>query len=146
MEIQAICPVARAVDVIGDRWSLLIVRAVLEGVRRFGALQRHLGIASNILNDRLRTLMAKGVLEAKQASDGSAHLEYAPTKLGEGLFPVIVTLHQWAETYLYAEGERYAMLIERGSERPIRRLELLRHDGGPLSATNTVVYLPAAGD
>lgn len=69
---DAQCPVARTLDVIGDWWSLLIVRDAFDGVRRFSEFQKGLGMAKNILSTRLRTLVAHGVLETVPASDGSA--------------------------------------------------------------------------
>jgi DNA-binding HxlR family transcriptional regulator len=89
------CPVAQSVDAVGDWWSLLIVRDAFTGKRRFGEFQRSLGIAKNILTDRLRKLVGAGVLETLPASDGSAFKEYALTDKGRGLFLVIVALGQW---------------------------------------------------
>ena len=67
---DADCPIARALDVIGDWWSLLIVRDALLGRRRFGEFQKSLGLAKNILTTRLRTLVDRGLLELAPASDG----------------------------------------------------------------------------
>ncbi len=80
------CPVARCVDLIGDRWSLLIVRDAFDGARRFGDFQRGLGVARNILSDRLRKLVEAGVLEMQDASDGSAYQEYVLTARGKACF------------------------------------------------------------
>lgn len=113
------CPVARSVDVIGDRWSLLIVRDVFDGICRFGTLQSSLGIARNILADRLRKLVNAGILHTRQATDGTAYQEYALTEEGETLFPVIVALRQWGEKHLFAPGERHSLLIETNSGAPI---------------------------
>ncbi|WP_044859269.1 winged helix-turn-helix transcriptional regulator, partial [Enterobacter ludwigii] len=65
---QEFCPVARSVDLIGDRWSLLIVRNAFDGMRRFGDFQRDLGVARNILADRLRKLVDAGILAMQGAS------------------------------------------------------------------------------
>lgn len=89
------CPVARATDIVGDRWALLIVRDAFDGVRRFGDFRTSLGVASNILSDRLKMLVDAGVFDVVPASDGTAYQEYVLTKKGEGLFPVIVMLRQW---------------------------------------------------
>ena len=70
------CPVARSVDVVGDRWSLLVVRDAFDGVRRFTDFQRSLGVARNILSDRLRRLVDAGILATRPASDSSAYQEY----------------------------------------------------------------------
>ncbi len=85
------CAVARALDVIGDWWSLLIVRDALGGMRRFGEFQKSLGMAKNILAARLRTLVAQGILELAPASDGSAYQEYVLTPKGKGLFYIAVS-------------------------------------------------------
>lgn len=92
---DALCPVARTLDVIGDWWSLLIVRDAFDGMRRFSEFQKGLGMAKNILSSRLRTLVAHGILEIAPASDGSAYQEYILTDKGRALFPVIVGLRQW---------------------------------------------------
>lgn len=73
------CPVVRSVDLIGDRWALLIVRDAFDGVRRFGDFQRSLGMARNILSDRLRKLVDAGILVMQDASDGTAYQEYVLT-------------------------------------------------------------------
>jgi DNA-binding HxlR family transcriptional regulator len=70
------CPVARSLDVVGDWWTLLIVRDALKGTRRFGEFQKSLGMAKNILSARLREMVAAGIMEIRPAEDGSAHNEY----------------------------------------------------------------------
>ncbi|HDR9876435.1 TPA: transcriptional regulator [Burkholderia cenocepacia] len=133
------CPVARATDIVGDRWALLIVRDAFDGVRRFGDFRASLGVASNILSDRLKMLVDAGVFDVVPASDGTAYQEYVLTKKGEGLFPVIVMLRQWGEANLFARGERHSVLIDRGTGRAIRKLALRHDDGRPLKAADTVV-------
>ncbi len=133
------CPVARTVDVVGDRWSLLIVRDAFDGARRFGEFQRSLGIARNMLTDRLRMLVDVGVLAAAPASDGSAYQEYVLTDKGRALFPVIVALRQWGEAHLFAPGEPYAPMVERRSGRPIVSMAPRTHGGRPLQPEDAVV-------
>ena len=87
------CPSARSLDVIGDWWSLLIVRDAFDGLTRFGEFQKSLGIAKNILSDRLRTLTERGILKVVPSPDGGAHQEYHLTAMGRGLFPVML----WAQ-------------------------------------------------
>ncbi|MCU6668741.1 helix-turn-helix transcriptional regulator [Enterobacteriaceae bacterium H4N4] len=109
---QQPCPVARSVDLIGDRWSLLIVRDAFDGIRRFGDFQRSLGVAKNILTDRLTRLVEAGILIRQDASDGTAYQEYVLTPQGESLFTVVVALRQWGEQHLFAPGERHSVLID----------------------------------
>ncbi|WP_206862380.1 winged helix-turn-helix transcriptional regulator [Lysobacter changpingensis] len=133
------CPVARSVDLIGDRWSLLIVRDAFDGVRRFGDFQRSLGVARNILADRLRKLVDAGILEMRDASDGTAYQEYVLSTKGEGLFPIVVALRQWGELHLFARGERHSVLIDTRTRKPIPRMTPQAKDGSTLMPAFTEV-------
>lgn len=133
------CPVARSVDLVGDRWSLLIVRDAFDGLRRFGDFQRSLGVARNILSDRLRKLVEAGILTTQAASDGSAYQEYVLTAQGEQLFPVVVALRQWGERHLFKRGERHSQLLDNRSGKPIAYMAPQAHDGSPLPAAATRV-------
>lgn len=136
---DAPCPVARTLDVIGDWWSLLIVRDAFDGVRRFSEFQKGLGMAKNILSTRLRTLVAQGILEIAPASDGSAYQEYILTDKGRALFPVIVGLRQWGEDHLFAEQEAHSTLVESDSGQPIPRMTPTGSVGQTLTPLNTRV-------
>ena len=133
------CPVARCVNLIGDRWSLLIVRDAFDGMRRFGDFQRSLGVARNILSDRLKKLVDAGVLEMQDASDGTAYQEYVLTAKGESLFPVVVALRQWGEHNLFESGERYSLLIDKNTGQQIPFMAPVRADGKVLNASDTHV-------
>ena len=132
------CPSARALDAIGDWWSLLIVRDAFDGLSRFGEFQKSLGIAKNILTDRLRKLVEQNILEAAPADDGGARLAYRLTARGQDLFPVIVALRQFGERRLFAPGEPHSVLVERDTGRP-ERLAVLTEDGRPIDAAGAVV-------
>ncbi|MCS4268164.1 helix-turn-helix domain-containing protein [Serratia sp. BIGb0163] len=136
---DAQCPVARTLDVIGDWWSLLIVRDAFDGVRRFSEFQKGLGMAKNILSTRLRTLVAHGILEIAPASDGSAYQEYILTDKGRALFPVIVGLRQWGEDYLFDAQEARSTLVERDTRQPIPRMTPTSSTGQVLTPLNTLV-------
>lgn len=97
------CSVARSLELIGERWSLLIVRDLLSGDRKFSELERCLGMAKNVLAARLRKLADVGILE-KVPSQGSASLIYRLTSKGRDLFPVIAALMLWGDAYLAPEG------------------------------------------
>lgn len=133
------CPVARALDLIGDRWSLLIIRDAFDGVRRFSDLQRSLGMARNILADRLHKLVEAGILETQAASDGSAYQEYVLTPRGERLFPVVVALRQWGERHLFARGERHSLLVDRRTGEPLAPMEPTARNGKAVAARDTEV-------
>ncbi|NHZ35384.1 winged helix-turn-helix transcriptional regulator [Massilia rubra] len=133
------CPVARALDVIGERWCLLVVRDAFDGARRFGDFQRRLGVARNILADRLRVLVEAGVLAVQPAADGTAYQEYVLTARGESLFPVIVALRQWGEQQLFARGEAHSQLVDRHSGQALAPMLPRAADGRLLDAGGTVV-------
>ena len=93
------CPVARTLDVVGDRWSLLIIRdAMFQGITRFTDFQRNLGIAPNILAKRLAEFVEAGILEPR-AGSGGRHAEYVLTPKGRELQPVIVALSEWGDRW-----------------------------------------------
>ncbi len=142
---EAPCPVARGVDLVGERWALLIVRDAFDGVRRFGDFQRSLGVARNILADRLRLLVEEGVLASRPASDGSAYQEYVLTPKGEALFPVIVALRQWGERHLFARGEAHSVLVHRATGEEVGELALRTADGREVTAAGTVVRKVGGG-
>lgn len=132
------CPVARALDSIGDWWSLLIVRDAFDGMRRFGEFERSLGVAKNILTVRLRRLVADGILEHAESSDRKAQ-EYLLTKKGKALFPVIVGLRQWGEAHFYGPNERHSVLVDRSSNCPIQKMKVLSRGGKEVTPDQTYV-------
>jgi len=133
------CPVARCVDIVGDRWSLLILRDLFDDIHRFGDLQRSLGVARNILSDRLRKLVDAGILAMQAASDGTTYQEYVLTTKGESLFPVVVALRQWAEQHLFEHNEPHSELIDKRSGQPIPFMAPTAADGKVLVASATEV-------
>jgi len=133
------CPVARCVNLIGDRWSLLIVRDAFDGMRRFKDFQQSLGVARNILSDRLKKLVDAGVLEMQDASDGTAYQEYVLTTKGESLFPVVVALRQWGEHNLFESGERHSLLIDKKTGQQIPFMAPVGQDGKVLRGSDTQV-------
>uniref|UniRef100_UPI001BB0D22A winged helix-turn-helix transcriptional regulator n=1 Tax=Vibrio cholerae TaxID=666 RepID=UPI001BB0D22A len=136
---RAECPVARAADILGDRWSLLIVRDAFDGLSRFGEFQRNLGLAKNILSTRLRTLVAAGVLETVPAADGGAYHQYRLTDRGRELFSLVVALRQWGEQYLFEPGEEHSVLLDVEHQQPLRKLEVRDAEGRPVAASDAFV-------
>ncbi|GGP33030.1 transcriptional regulator [Streptomyces capoamus] len=131
------CPVARTLDLVGDRWSLLVVRDAMDGARSFTEFQRRTGIARNILTDRLRKLTAHGVL-AQQAASSGRRLQYVLTDAGRDLFPVLLTLRQWGERHAFEPGEPHSTLVDRHGTR-VPDLRPTGADGAVLDADTTHV-------
>ena len=139
------CPVARALDAIGDWWSMLIIRDALFGVSRFSEFQKRLGLAKNILSVRLRTLVDQGILKTAPASDGSAYQEYLLTPKGRGVFPILVALRQWSEEFDARPDEIANVLVDKEKGQPVRKLELHSQDGRLLNASDTALKPRAGG-
>lgn len=136
---ESSCPIARTVDIVGDRWSLLIIRDAFDGIRRFSQFQRNLGIAKNILAARLRDLVDAGVLRVEPASDGSSYQEYVLTDIGEDLFDLLVSLRQWGTDHAFASGEPHAVLVDATTGKPVPRLTYTTPTGGLVRARETRV-------
>src|SRR3954451_9147473 len=90
-----VCSIARSLEVVGERWTLLILRDAFLGIRRFEAFQQSLGVARNVLQTRLTRLVEEGVLNREQYSDRPPRHEYRLTDKGLELWPVLVALLQW---------------------------------------------------
>ena len=105
------CSVARTLDVVGDKWSLLILRDAFYGVRRFEDLARDLGVARNVLADRLGRLVDAGVLERRQYEERPPRSEYRLTDKGRDLLPVILTMMHWGDVWEGDDGSGPVELI-----------------------------------
>lgn len=99
-----VCSVARSLEVVGERWTLLIVRDALRGVRRFEDFRAGLGIAHNVLSDRLSRLTDAGVLQRRLYQRRPDRYEYHLTEAGRDLWPVVMSLLLWGDRYLAPEG------------------------------------------
>jgi DNA-binding HxlR family transcriptional regulator len=113
------CSIARSLEIVGERWTLLIVRDVFLGLRRFDQLQESLGIARNVLTDRLSKLVEAGILERVRYSERPERYEYRLTDKGLELNLALTGLRQWGDKYL--------------SKKPPRTLRR-RSDGKPVIA------------
>ena len=126
------CPVARTLEVIGDRWSLMIIRDAFDDIRRFSEFQKSLGVAKNILASRLKTLVEVGVFDVRPASDGSAYKEYVLTDKGREIFPVVVSMRQWGERFLFKQEETRSVLLDNEFGRPLMPIEVRSSSGQKL--------------
>ena len=98
------CSIARSLEVLGDRWTILVMREAFLRVRRFEEFQRNLGVARNVLTDRLGRLVEEGILERVPYQDRPVRFEYRLAEKGIDLWPVMMTLMQWGDRY-YAPAE-----------------------------------------
>ena len=130
---EAACPIARTMEAIGDCWSMLIIRNAMLGQRRFSEFQKDLGLAKNILSERLRSLVADGILTTAPAADGSAYQDYVLTDKGRAVFPIMVALRQWGEAFAFHPGEATNVMVDRKTGKKVKHLELHAADGRRLS-------------
>ena len=98
------CSVAQCLEVVGEWWSMLIVRDAFLGVRRFGQFQQRLGISRNVLNQRLARLVGAGVLAKAPYSDHPPRYDYRLTGKGRDLWPVLTAMRQWGDRYAAPDG------------------------------------------
>jgi DNA-binding HxlR family transcriptional regulator len=101
---QMDCSVAQCLEVVGEWWSLLIVRDAFLGVRRFDEFQSRLGISRNVLNQRLNHLVDNGVFRREQYQDNPPRYEYRLTDKGRDLWGVITVMRQWGDTWMAPDG------------------------------------------
>jgi len=116
------CSIAQALEVVGEWWSLLILRDAFQGVRRFDDFQRRLGIARNVLAERLQRLVAEGVFERRQYQDQPERYEYRLTDKGLDLYPIIVGLMSWGDKWAPSADGPPVILTHKGCD----------HDGTPV--------------
>jgi DNA-binding HxlR family transcriptional regulator len=108
------CSIARTLEIVGERWTLLIIRDVFLGLRRFDQLQESLGVARNVLADRLTRLVAEGILERVPYSERPPRFEYRLTDKGRELNVALTALRQWGDAHL---GEKPPRLLRRKADR-----------------------------
>jgi DNA-binding HxlR family transcriptional regulator len=132
------CSVARSLDVVGDWWTLLIIRDAFLGMRKFSDFQENLGIARNILADRLRKLVANGIL-AKQAAEAPGHRhEYRLTEKGRDLWPVLTALRLWGDKWVFGPGNETLVVEDRDTGAVLAQLVPADADGNPLDRRRLV--------
>lgn len=107
------CSIARTLELIGERWSLLVIRDVLLGNRRFGEIQESLGVARNVLSNRLQRLVDEGILEPRIYQERPERHEYFLTEKGLDLWPVLVAIMGFGDKHLSAEGREPVRIVHK---------------------------------
>jgi len=130
------CPLPQAVELIGEKWAFLILRGAFNGLRHFEEFQAGLGIARNILSDRLGKMVAGEILERTPDARDRRKVAYTLTEKGKALLPALVALRQWGEEW--TDGSARIVLADKRDEKPIRKLCLRSHDGRELSLDDLI--------
>lgn len=128
------CGIARSLQIVGDWWTLLIVRDALNGARRFGEFQKRLGLAKNILSSRLKKLVDEGIFCVEPDPSSSLSHLYLLTPKGRELGVVMVALWQWGAANCFASGELQYQLVDEESGEPLDKIRLTAGDGTVVDA------------
>ncbi len=133
------CTIARTLSVIGDRWTLLILRDVFLGVRRYDDFQRSLRISRHRLADRLGKLVKHGVLRREAYQERPKRFEYRLTDKGRDLYPVIVTIAGWGDRHMAPRNGPPIERVHRGCGRATTMRLACEHCGEPVTARDVTV-------
>ncbi len=138
------CSIARALELVGEWWTMLILREAFLGTRRFRDFQSNLGIARNILSARLKKLVTRGLLQRSAAPQGGRRLEYRLTEKGRAFFPVLMALMQWGDRYVANVAGAPVSVVDRATGQEIAEIRVMSHDGRSLSPAD-VSLIPGPG-
>ncbi len=135
------CSLPAALEAMGERWSFLILRAAFNGLYHFEEFQSELGIARNILANRLARLVEHGILGREALPEDRRKIEYRLTEKGQALLPTMLALRQWGERW-ETGFPATPVLVDERDRRPIRPIEVLAWDGRVLKKTDLIWSLP----
>jgi DNA-binding HxlR family transcriptional regulator len=135
------CSIARALELVGERWTLLIIRDAFLGRRRFDEFQESLGIARNVLTDRLNRLVEEDILERVRYSERPPRYEYRLTRKGRDLTVTLTALRQWGDEYLSEKPPR--LLRRKADGKPV--VAALVPEGTPVLRPDEIETVPGPG-
>jgi DNA-binding HxlR family transcriptional regulator len=138
------CSAAQALEVLGDRWTLLLIREVAFGTRRFDDFVSHLGIARNVLTARLNALIGADILVQVPVRDDALRMAYHLTEKGRDLLPVLIALLQWGDRWLQTPDSIPVQLIERASGEVLEPMRPRDRSGKPLALAE-LDWIPGPG-
>ena len=132
------CPLPAAIELIGERWSFLILRGAFNGLRHFEQFQASLGIARNILSNRLARLVEGGILERSADRTDRRKVIYSLTPKGEALLPVLIALRQWGQDW--GHGKKEIVLADKRDCIPVKRIRVQAADGRDLKLSELIWF------
>ncbi len=138
---QLDCSVAKALDVLGDYWMILIIRDLMlfQGVRRFESLREALDISRNILTERLRILVERGVVKRVPIAEGARRMEYRLTRKGWELMPIILSMAHWTVKWREEQDPENYAFVDIKNKKPVRSSKVLSEDGRELGPADMEV-------
>ncbi|EAQ64171.1 putative transcriptional regulator [Marinomonas sp. MED121] len=126
------CSFAQCLSAVGDIWSFLIVRDAMSGLSRYSEFEKSLGVAKNILRNRLNKLVSSGIFEKMQVGIHGSRFEYKLTSSGKDLFPMMVAIYQWSEKWVPEEHRSQFKIYDSFSMQPISVVEVFDKSWKPL--------------
>lgn len=127
------CAIAQAAEVLGDGWTLLILREAFFGTRRFSDFEAELGLAKNVLTARLEHLVEHGLLRKQPITDGGRRLEYVLTEKGFDLITVFAALREWSNRWVFGEGKEPIQVLDARTGKPVPPLLVRDRRGKPIA-------------
>jgi DNA-binding HxlR family transcriptional regulator len=140
-ELAKECSLPAALEAMGERWSFLILRGSFNGLHHFEEFQSELGIARNILANRLARLVDKGILARRPCPEDRRKIEYRLTDKGDALIPTMIALRQWGERWETCV-PAFPVLVDARDRKPIAQVAVQSHDGRVLQKSDLVWALP----
>jgi len=134
------CPIPHAVELIGEKWAFLILRGAINNLQHFEEFQAGLGIARNILSDRLAKMVAGGILLRTPDPTDKRKVIYALTDKGKALMPVVLAMRQWGEQWAGMPAD--VVLVDRKHGKPVRKICVMADDGRVLNDPDDLVWAP----
>jgi DNA-binding HxlR family transcriptional regulator len=139
------CSIARTAHVVGEWWTPLILRDLFAGIGRFEDLRRDLGVASNVLTDRLATLVEHGIVERRAYQEAPTRYEYVLTAKGRDLFPIVVAFIRWGDRWEAGDAGRPTVLVHDACGRSTTGKLVCGHCDGELTAENVTTVAGPGG-
>jgi DNA-binding HxlR family transcriptional regulator len=136
------CSLPAALDAVGERWSFLILRASFNGLHHFEEFQSELGIARNILANRLAKLVQFGIMQREPMPGDRRKVQYSLTEKGAALLPTMIAMRQWGERWETCV-PAFPVLVDKRDMRPVQTVSVLAHDGRVLKLEDLHWALPA---
>ena len=133
------CPVAGMLNIVGDRWVWLIIREAFYGATRFSEFERNIGIAKNLLSDRLSFLVEEDILEKHDIGELGTRYAYTLTEKGASLDTVMIAMFQWGNAHLYDAGDAPVIMHERATGTPIKEMRVESLSGETLTLSDLAI-------
>jgi DNA-binding HxlR family transcriptional regulator len=123
------CSLARSVDILGDKWTLMLIRDAFYGVSTFSQFKSRLGVAPTVLVERLALLCEHGVFARVQDRPDVERYHYKLTEKGHDLFPILIGFMQWGDKWIFGQGQEPIRILDKATRSPVQSVAVQAHDG-----------------